>query len=64
MCSTVADITLNEKELLNRPYDWPNEFLVCERCKDLYFSDYDQAVVWGDNYCTICFPPENDSLGG
>jgi len=43
---------------------FPTVFKVCEKHKQEFFKNYDNARTDIDGNCVICFPPDNDSLGG
>ncbi len=44
--------------------DWPIKFYVCRKHKEECFSDYENAIIGEDQPCELCFPKNNDSLGG
>ena len=44
--------------------EWPIRFFVCKKHKVECFSDYEYAVLSEDQPCELCFPKNNDSLGG
>ena len=44
--------------------NWPAKFFVCEDHKKKYFKDYEQAIVHSKEFCELCHPKDNDSLGG
>ena len=44
--------------------EWPIKFYVCKEHKEECFSDYKNAIYKADQPCELCFPKNNDSLGG
>jgi hypothetical protein len=39
-------------------------FKVCEKHKEEFFAEYEDARTDMKGKCILCYPPENDSLGG
>jgi hypothetical protein len=44
--------------------EWPIKFYVCNKHKVECFLDYEYAILSEDQPCELCFPKNNDSLGG
>jgi hypothetical protein len=42
---------------------WPVLFSICKDHQSL-FADYEYASLGDSEYCILCNPVENDSLGG
>lgn len=57
--SSACDELLEEFHL-----EWPVKFYVCKKHKDDCFSDYANAILAEGRPCELCFPKNNDSLGG
>jgi hypothetical protein len=43
---------------------FPVIFKVCKTHKREFFKDYENARTDIEGECVICYPPDNDSLGG
>jgi hypothetical protein len=53
------------EELLEELHlEWPLKFFVCKKHKEECFSGYKNAILSEDQPCELCFPKNNDSLGG
>lgn len=54
----------SDKKLVEEYLNWPLEFYVCQKHKESFFADYEQAILGNRDSCVLCQPSENDSLGG